>query len=167
MDGNLHLTSSRKGRIAEAGVLLVAERIGWDAYLPTGDGARVDMVLIDGEGKTLRTQVKWGSLRGGVIRVRLSTSRFTPSRGHVRTTYDAGVIDAVAVWCDDLAAAFLLPIGEVSRMSTLHLRVNPAANSQVIGVRYASDYLLGAVAQLGERSAGSRKVRGSSPLSST
>ena len=146
---------------------LIAERIGWDAYVPTGDGARVDMVLIDREGRTLRTQVKWGSLRPGVIRVRLSTSRFTTSRGHVRTTYDAGAIDAVAVWCDEMAAAFLLPITEVAGMSTLHLRIEPAANSQSLGVRYASDYLLGAVAQLGERSAGSRKVRGSSPLSST
>ena len=163
------LTSTRKGRIAEVGVMFVAIREGWDAYIPAGDGSKVDMVLIDPQGTAMRTQVKWGNLHPseGVIKTRLSTSRLTTTRGHVRTTYDESTIDAVAIWCDPLASAYVLPITEVSGMSTVQLRIRPTANSQALRVRYASTYLLGAVAQLGERSAGSRKVRGSSPLSST
>ncbi len=62
---------------------------------------------------------------------------------------------------------YYLPIDEFEGHSYLHLRLGPALNGQVAGCRIAADYLLGAVAQMGERSAGSRKVRGSIPLSST
>ena len=50
----------------------------------------------------------------------------------------------------------------------MHLRIHPTRNSQVSCINMADQYQFnGAVAQLGERAAGSRKVRGSSPLSST
>jgi prevent-host-death family protein len=52
--------------------------------------------------------------------------------------------------------------------SMVHFRIDPARNSQVSCINMADQYQFnGAVAQLGERAAGSRKVRGSSPLSST
>ncbi len=51
--------------------------------------------------------------------------------------------------------------------SVIHLRLDPAKNGQEGGINYARDYELGAIAQLGERSAGSRKVGGSNPPSST
>ena len=94
--------------------------------------------------------------------------------GYIRTTYSAEEIDAIAIWCDALKRCFLLPIEELAGQSYLHLRIAPSRNNQRIGVRMAEDYdlakmiaRLGAVAQLGERLAGSQKVRGSSPLSST
>jgi hypothetical protein len=50
----------------------------------------------------------------------------------------------------------------------LHLRIHATRNSQLSCINMADQYQFdGAVAQLGERAAGSRKVRGSSPLSST
>jgi hypothetical protein len=49
----------------------------------------------------------------------------------------------------------------------MHLRLAPARNNQELLVHWAADYRLGAIAQLGERSAGSRKVGGSNPPSST
>ena len=64
MESPQQLTSSRKGRIAEAGVPFIAIRKGWDAYIPTGDGAKADMVLIDAHGTPIRVQVKWGNLEG-------------------------------------------------------------------------------------------------------
>jgi len=48
----------------------------------------------------------------------------------------------------------------------IHLRLGPTRNNQRLGVKMAAAYELGAIAQLGERSAGSRKVEGSSPSSS-
>jgi hypothetical protein len=57
--------------------------------------------------------------------------------------------------------------GAIAEAEIAHLRLAPARNNQQIGVTMADDYRLGAVAQLGERLAGSQKVRGSSPLSST
>ena len=49
----------------------------------------------------------------------------------------------------------------------MHLRLGPTKNNQAKKLKWAADYRLGAVAQLEERLAGSQKVRGSSPLSST
>ena len=102
-----------------------------------------------------------------VVQVRTSTCRHTPLNGYLRTTYTADEIDAVAVYCADLDECYYLPIAVVADKTNLHLRLSPARNNQKIGVTMADDYRLGAVAQLGERRAGSAKVRGSSPLSST
>jgi hypothetical protein len=49
----------------------------------------------------------------------------------------------------------------------MSLRLAPARNNQELLVHWATNYRLGAIAQLGERSAGSRKVGGSNPPSST
>src|SRR3954453_735577 len=50
----------------------------------------------------------------------------------------------------------------------VHLRVDEPRNGQRAAIKWAANYEFpGAVAQLGERRAGSAKVRGSSPLSST
>ena len=160
------LTSTRKGRIAEVGVMFVAIRQGWDAYIPAGDGSKVDMVLIDPSGKAVRAQVKWGNSSCDFIDVQVSTSRLVSSGGYVRSGYDSRAIDTIAVWCDPLGCAYLIPIEEILGIGRLRLRLQPARNKQSLGVRYASDYFLGAVAQLGERRAGSAEVRGSSPLSS-
>jgi hypothetical protein len=48
----------------------------------------------------------------------------------------------------------------------LHLRLAPARNNRQALVTMADDYDFGAIAQLGERRAGSAKVAGSSPASS-
>ena len=72
-----------------------------------------------------------------------------------------------AAFCAELNKVYVLPIDEVAGQTYLHLRLAPARNNQRSLVRMASDYELGAVAQLEERLAGSQKVRGSSPLSST
>ena len=51
--------------------------------------------------------------------------------------------------------------------SQLHLRLRPAQKWPASLINWAAEFELGAVAQLEERRAGSAKVRGSSPLSST
>lgn len=60
----------------------------------------------------------------------------------------------------------LIPIAKVTQQRALHLRLSPAKNNQRSRVIMADSFRLGAVAQLGERRAGSAKARGSSPLSS-
>jgi hypothetical protein len=50
----------------------------------------------------------------------------------------------------------------------MYLRLTPARNNQEFAISYAADYeFSGALAQLGERRAGSAKVAGSSPACST
>ena len=81
--------------------------------------------------------------------------------------YAEDEIEAVAVYCGDLNRCYYLPITMVSGKSYVHLRLSPARNNQRMGVTMAAEYEFGAIAQLGERLAGSQKVAGSSPASST
>ncbi len=162
----MELTSSQKGGLAELKIAAAAADLGIDVYRPVVDGTRCDLVFDIGP-RLLRVQCKWATLKNDLVVIRLRTSRHSPSRGYVVTTYSASEIDGIAAYCRELDRCFFLPIGEFERRTFAHLRLAPARNGQLVGVKMAVDYPLGAVAQLGERSAGSRKVRGSIPLSST
>ena len=73
-------------------------------------------------------------------------------------------MDAIAEFFPDTDECHLLPIAELDGQATLHLRLTPAIDGQQVAVKYAERYRLkGAIAQLGERLAGSQKVGGSSP----
>ena len=74
----------------------------------------------------------------------------------------------MAAFCPELNTCYFVPIDEVAGQTMLYLRLVAAANNQQVAIRWAADYEFhGAIAQLGERSAGSRKVGGSNPPSST
>jgi prevent-host-death family protein len=158
-------TPSRKGAIAETAIAAAATELGIDVYRPVVEGGRCDLIFDTGP-RLLRVQCKWAIRRGAVLGVKIGTSRLTPA-GYIRTTYSAAEIDAVAAYSQELKRCFLLPISLAAGRSVIHLRLDPAKNGQEGGINYARDYELGAIAQLGERSAGSRKVGGSNPPSST
>jgi prevent-host-death family protein len=161
------LDSNAKGNIAEAAITLEAIKLGIEVLKPVAEHVRYDLGLDFGSG-LLRVQCKWGSLdrKLRVICVRVGGSRHTP-RGYVTSTYSADEIDAIGVYCDEIEAAFLIPVDVVAGKRQLHLRLDPPRNGQRACINLAEHYRLGAIAQLGERSAGSRKVAGSSPASST
>lgn len=73
----------------------------------------------------------------------------------------------VAGFCDALDTVYAVPVDVISDRHVLHLRVEPPRNNQSRLVHWASDYELGAIAQLGERRHGMAEVVGSSPTSST
>ncbi len=110
-------------------------------------------------------QCKWAPKKGAVVQVHLVTCRHTP-RGYVRSTYARDEIDAVAAYCPELKRCYWLPIELVEGRSAMWLRLEPAANNQEAAIKYAADYELGAIAQLGERRHGMAEVVGSSPTSS-
>ncbi len=102
-----------------------------------------------------------------MVVVRTGTRRLS-TRGYIHTTYDATEIDLFGVYCGELDRCFLLPVDVAADQVQLHLRLTPPRNGQLACINLAGDFdFEGAVAQLGERSDGIRKVRGSSPLSST
>jgi hypothetical protein len=83
-------------------------------------------------------------------------------------------IDAFAAYCADLDRCYFLPLEMFAGRSVIQLRLNAAKNNQRAGVNWAKDFEFdatlgprGAIAQLGERLAGSQKVAGSSPAGST
>jgi prevent-host-death family protein len=115
-------------------------------------------------------QCKWGALSadGDVIVARLGTSRHSPTRGYVTTTYGEDEVDLFAVYCGELDQCFLLPIADCLEMRQMLLRLKPARNSQRSCINLAGKYAFdGAIAQLGERLNGIQEAVGSSPTSST
>jgi PD-(D/E)XK endonuclease len=159
------LTPTEKGNIAEAKLAAAAIELGIGVCLPVGDGCRYDL-LFDFGPDLMRVQCKWAPRHGNVVVVRFRTSRFTP-RGYVRTNYTSDEVDAIGVYCPDLERCYLLPIRDFEGQGFAHLRLARSRNNQEQGVRMASTYELGAIAQLGERVHGMHEVVGSSPTSST
>jgi hypothetical protein len=153
-----------KGAIAEAAVAAAAIELGIHVLRPLAEGRRYDLVF-DVEGRLLRVQCKWAPRRGDVVVANLQTHRCTP-RGYVRTTYTADEVDGFGIYCQALKRCFYVPIEEAAGRRAFHLRLAPAANNQRSAINWAADFDLGAIAQLGERRAGSAKVVGSSPTSS-
>ncbi len=161
----MDLTSSQKGGLAELKIAAQAADLGIGVLRSMTEGLRYDLVF-DVQGLLVRVQCKWALRKADVVSIPLRTSRHTPG-GYVRTLYSADEVDGFAAYCRELDRCFFLPITDFAGRSHAHLRLSAARNGQQLGVKMADDYLLGAVAQLGERLAGSEEVRGSSPLSST
>jgi prevent-host-death family protein len=160
------LTTNQKGAIAEAAIALEAVELGIVVSRPDQD-ARYDLIFDTGKA-LLRVQCKCGQLdeEAGVIKVNLETSWCTPN-GYAKNPYLAGEVDLFAVYCAG-HDRYLLDAARLVGRRAIWLRLTAPRNSQRACVNLASDFsFAGAVAQLGERGAGSAQVRGSSPLSST
>jgi hypothetical protein len=166
------MTTDQKGAIAEMAITLAATKLHIDVYKPMAEGGRCDLILGIGN-DLLRLQCKWASLVNDVVIVRCSTFRRTRT-GYRTTTYTAAEVDAIAAYCHELDRAFLIPIERAAGHRVLWLRVGPARNNQQRRINWADDFDFaatlrrqqGAVAQLGERLAGSQKATGSSPVGS-
>ena len=78
----------------------------------------------------------------------------------------ADEVDVIAAYCDELRSCYAIPVIDFPSQSQIHLRLGPTRNGQRAALHFASDYPLGAVAQLAERVHGMHEARGSNPLSS-
>ena len=160
----VHLTN-HKGNVAEAMIAAHATKAGVPVFRPLVEHLRYDLVFHLG-GRFLRVQCKWASRAGDVIVVKLASNRIG-TRGRITTVYSQAEIDLVAAYCADSDGCYLLPAPLFDGKRTVQLRLAPPQNGQRAALHWAADYELpGAIAQLGERPAGSRKVGGSSPPSS-
>lgn len=88
------LTPTEKGGIAELAIASAAARLGIVVSRPMVEGRRYDLIF-DVSGRLLRVQCKRAPLSADVICVKTRTSRRSAS-GHVRGTYSAADIDAIA-----------------------------------------------------------------------
>ena len=165
------MTTDQKGAVAELAIQLAAMKLGIEVYRPVAEGGRYDMILAPGE-DLIRVQCKWACRYGEVVVVRCYSNR-RAREGFRRRLYTADEIDAFAAYCQELDRCFFVPIVEAPT-NELRLRLSPARNNQRRFVKWADDFDFearlkrpqGAVAQLGERPDGIRKVRGSIPLGS-
>ena len=145
----MELSSSQKGGLAELKIAAEAADLGIEVYRPMIEGARCDLIFDIGS-RLLRIQCKWATRKG--IRGRHTVADEPPHAvARIRlTTYSASEIDGIAAYCRELDRCFFLPIARVRR-ERLPSPAGPARNGQLVGVKMAADYPLGAVAQLGER----------------
>ena len=153
------LTTNQKGAIAESAITAEAIRLGVGVFRAVAD-ERYDLVLDIGA-RLLRVQCKTAALNGDVVVIRCYSCRRTAG-GMLKRSYTSDEIDAVAAYCDELGRCFLIPINRVDGLSTIQLRLVRAKNNQARRINWANDFefaatlgSLGAVAQLGERRAGS------------
>jgi hypothetical protein len=155
------VTTNQKGAIAETAIAHAATKLGIDVYRPVVEGGRYDLIFGMGT-DLLRIQCKWGARDGDVIIVRCRSCRRT-REGLLHRRYTADEIDAFAAYCADTDRCYYLPIERFAYSQAIQLRIAPARNNQQQGINWAKDYEFaatlarhGAVAQLGERAAGSR-----------
>jgi PD-(D/E)XK endonuclease len=165
------LTTDLKGAIAEAAIIHAALELDVPVSRPLVD-LRYDLIF-DLRTKLIKVQCKWASRYRDVIVARCYRARRNAD-GLLRQFYAPGDVDVFGIYCAELRRCYLVPFADVPPGATLQLRIRPTRNNQVRRIRWAEDYefaatlrRLGAVAQLGERAAGSRQVTGSSPVGST
>jgi hypothetical protein len=154
------LTTDQKGAVAELAIATAAAEFGigvWGAYTVE----RYDLIF-DLRPRLLRVQCKWAPRCGDVIIVRCYRNRRNRD-GLLRQFYSPDDIDAYAAYCSDVGKCYLLPIDKFSNRIAIQLRLAPSRNSQNSRINWAKDYEFaatlgqpGAVAQLGERLAGSQ-----------
>lgn len=166
------LSTNQKGAIAETAIIAEATKLGIGVFLPIMD-ERYDMIL-DLRPRLIRVQCKWAVRQGEVVVIRCYSNR-RARHGMVTRTYSANEVDAIAAHCAELNRSYLLPIELCSGRRQFHLRLSRARNNQRLGVNEARAFEFaatlgadqGAIAQLGERPDGIRKVAGSIPAGST
>ena len=166
------MSTDQKGNIAEAAVVLADVKLGMDVYRPVGEGGRCDLIL-GIEHLLLRVQCKWAARYGNVVVVRCYSARRSAGGRLINRWYTTDEVDAFAAYSPDLDRCFLLPRALWADRRLVQLRIAPARNKQTRRINWADDFdfdarliSLGAIAQLGERLAGSQKGTGSSPVGS-
>ena len=164
------LTTDQKGAVAELAIAKAAAGLGIGVWGPH-TVERYDLIF-DLRPSLMRVQCKWAGRYKNVISVPCYRNRRNRD-GLLRQYYSAEDIDAYAAYCSDVDQCYLLPIEDFANRIAIQLRLAPTRNNQSVGINWAKDYeiaatldRLGAVAQLGERRAGSAKATGSSPVGS-
>lgn len=170
------LSTNQKGAIAETAIAHQAVRLGIEVYRPIVEGGRYDLIFLLSD-RLLRVQCKWAPRNDDVIAVRCYSARRSSS-GMLKRPYTPAEVDVIVAYCPDLDRCYVLPLELFGTRAEVQLRLAPARNNQRARVNWASDFALerldfllerlqGAIAQLGERGAGSAEVAGSSPAGST
>jgi PD-(D/E)XK endonuclease len=135
------LTTNQKGLVAETAIVYKAVKLGVGVARPLDD-ERYDLIL-DFEGRLVRVQCKWAGRSGNVVVVRCYSNR-RAKEGLRRRPYTDDEIDAIAAYCEELEACYLIPAAIVSGRTQVHLRLERSHNNQWSGVNWASDYEFGA-----------------------
>jgi PD-(D/E)XK endonuclease len=127
------------GQRSEAIIFAELVKRGHRVLIPYGTNHRYDIV-IDVGGRFLRAQCKTGRLRRGVISFPTRSTRAN-TRGVYHAPYNADQIDLFLVYCPGTDRVYAVGVDEVGSGYGF-LRVDPTANGQANGIRWAADHEL-------------------------
>src|SRR5262249_42945558 len=140
-------------------------RLGKFVLLPFGDSKRYDLVIEEQDGSFRRIQCKTGRIYRGSLWFATCSVDSRSGEGTIRRGY-RGEMYFFGVYCPANNKVYLVPVDAVP-IGEAVLRLELPKNRQKSRIRWASQYELGAVAQLGARVNGIHEVTGSIPVSST
>lgn len=130
------MRTGEKGNLSEARILAAFVAAGYLVSVPFGSGHKYDFV-VDDSTRLLRVQCKTGRVKGGKL---LFNAYSQSGNGSVKMGY-RGLADLFAVLNPEDDKVYLVPVDEVG-VTEVSLRLIPALNKQVQGVRWAEIYLL-------------------------
>lgn len=125
-----------KGDLGVAKVFADLVEQGLGVLFPATEHAPFDLVAWDRE-RFIRVQVKYRSAQRGVIKLQFRSVWNDKHGTHVRPM-DKASVDVVALYCPEVDQCFYVDPSRVRGGITL--RLDPAANSQKVGVRYADQF---------------------------
>jgi len=137
----VELTRKAKGDLAELKVATDLRARGYKIAFPYGEDWDFDLILCRDNGALERVQVKYAQSDGRVVTIRTRSHSLT--NGKVRATkyYTAALVDWIAAWDPLHDRCYYVPASELGEgMNSLQLRLVPALNNQIRGVRLATDY---------------------------
>src|SRR5437660_668666 len=132
--------TEKKGEITECIVLARLVQLGYECLLPWGHDRRYD-IAIDDDGKLVRIQCKTARYlegKGCIMFNTCITYARVGGKPHIKKDY-RGEADYFGVYSPETGKVYLVPVEEVG-IDQGCLRVEPTANNQAKGVRWAQDY---------------------------
>jgi hypothetical protein len=142
---DVKLTPNMIGERAQGAIVAEVVKYGYTVLIPFGEAHRYDMV-IEKKGQFLRLQCKAGRYSNGGINFNTCSSNWY---NKTRKRYTREEIDYFAVYCEYTEKVYLVPVEEVGGVGGT-LRVEPPANNQTKGVRWAEDFEIKKVMERGE-----------------
>ena len=97
-----------------------------------------DLIAIDSSMNLCRLSVKYRTSKDDCLEVSFRSSWADKKGTHIKPT-NKQEFDATAIYCPDTKRCYYLKVSETTDKS-FRLRLTPAANKQVSGIRMASDY---------------------------
>jgi hypothetical protein len=125
-------------------IMLALDEAGYHVAIPFGENTRYDLVIDDGV-QLGRVQCKTGRLREGAVRFKACSLYAHHLNPKITSRDYLGEIDYFAVYCKETGGVYLIPIEEMPSRWEAALRVCPARNGQVRGIRQAADYEIGRI----------------------
>ncbi|MGC4886623.1 group I intron-associated PD-(D/E)XK endonuclease [Micromonospora sp. DT227] len=129
------------GNRTEGIVLAALMQAGKSVLLPFGGGHAYDLAVDDG-GTLIRVQCKTAFFKAGSI---VFNARSVNAASRANMPYQ-GRADVFGVYSAHTGKVYLVPVAEIGTAQG-YLRVDPVRNGQSVGIRWAADYELAAVAQ--------------------